>query len=155
MTHKPDITVVVCTYNRHISLKEVLEDLLGQNTNGSFEYELIVVDNNSNDATKVTVASLIEKNPTRIKYVFEPRQGKSFAINTGIKLANGEIIVTTDDDCRINSDYLNKIYKNFQNYPKDVVLMGGKISAKWLNGKYTGWLDPIFAQNPRKERRIH
>jgi glycosyltransferase involved in cell wall biosynthesis len=145
-----NITVVLCTYNRCESLKEVLDDLLSQNTEGLFDYEIIVVDNNSNDATRATVASFIDKFKERIKYLFEPAQGKSYALNTGIKSAQGGIIVTNDDDCSIKDDYLKNIYQNFKNSPEDVVLIGGKIAPKWMSGNYSGWLEEIFTQSPKK-----
>jgi UDP-N-acetylmuramoyl-tripeptide--D-alanyl-D-alanine ligase len=49
------VSVIVCTYNRCALLAHVLEDLAQQETEGRFKYEVIVVDNNSDDRTKETI----------------------------------------------------------------------------------------------------
>ena len=40
--------------------------------------------------------------------MFEPEQGRSPALNAGIRSPRGEIIVTTDDDVRVPADWLNR-----------------------------------------------
>lgn len=62
------------------------------------EIELIIVDNNSTDATAKTIESFSSRLP--IRYVFEQKQGISAAKNCGISSANGELLIFTDDDVR-------------------------------------------------------
>ena len=52
---RPDLSVIVCTYNRSESLRRTLARLARQRAEG-FEYEVIVVDNNSRDDTRRVVA---------------------------------------------------------------------------------------------------
>ncbi|MCM8774391.1 MAG: glycosyltransferase, partial [Candidatus Omnitrophica bacterium] len=132
------ISVIIATYNRCKNLKDTLESLLAQELNSSFDYEVIVVDNNSKDKTKEVVESYKEKFNGRLRYIFELRQGKSYALNTGIKETKGEIIAFTDDDCIVDKKWILNISNVFQNKLVDIV--GGKVIPilpdslpKWLN----------------------
>ncbi|MCM8823079.1 MAG: glycosyltransferase [Candidatus Omnitrophica bacterium] len=132
------ISVIIATYNRCQRLKGTLDSLLVQELNSSFDYEVIVVDNNSNDKTKEIFESYKEKFNGRLRYIFEPIQGKPYALNTGIKEAKGEIIAFTDDDCIVDKRWVLNISNVFQN--KLVDMVGGKVMPilpaslpKWLS----------------------
>lgn len=117
------ISVIISTYNRCESLKDTLNSLLTQECDGSFDYEIIVVDNNSKDKTKEVVGNYKQKFNGRLKYLFEPRQGKSFALNTAIQEAKGEIIAFTDDDCITPENWLLNAWNEMQNNsPVDLIL---------------------------------
>ena len=120
------ISVIVCTYNRSTKLAACLANLAGVTRPPGQEWELVVVDNNSNDSTKETIEQFIITAPISVRYVFEPVQGKSAALNHGINLANGDIIAITDDDCLVQSDWLVQITKEFE---RDTRLdyMGGRV----------------------------
>ena len=70
-----DITLLVCTYNRASDLRELLETALAQETGDSFTYEVLVVDNNSNDGTRDVVESFIDRGHNNLRYIFESKQG--------------------------------------------------------------------------------
>jgi len=131
MEEKDFISVIICTYNRCESLKDTLDSLLAQECDGSFNWEVIVVDNNSKDKTKEVVESYMHKFGGKLRYVFEKNQGLSYARNTGIKEAKGEIIAFTDDDCIVEDKWLFKIKNIFQ---KDIQLDGVLGNAVWGNG---------------------
>ena len=61
-----------------------------------------------------------------LRYAFEPRQGRSAALNCGIGLAEGEIIVTTDDDVRVSKDWLTNIAAALEDKRCDYV--GGRVA---------------------------
>ncbi len=122
------ITVIIATFNRCRSLQKTLESLLNQKRpdNSRLDnYELLVVDNNSTDSTADLVSSFAEKFAGRLKYVSEPKQGKTFALNAGIKAANGTLLAFTDDDVVVDSEWLYQIEKMFAAYPADA--LGGRI----------------------------
>ncbi len=112
-----DISVIVCTYNRCENLKMLVNSLEGLKDVQTISWELIVVDNNSNDRTKAFVDDLIKAGHIRIKYIFEGRQGKSFALNAGIKSAEGEIIAFLDDDGIVTPLWLACLVKEFRKDP--------------------------------------
>lgn len=123
------ISIVICTYNRCESLKDTLESLTNQNNDKSFDYEIIVVDNNSKDNTKYVVERFRYFLNSKLKYIFEARQGKSYALNSGLNEANGEIIVFTDDDVIASPSWLKNINTAFIN--NNCIGMGGKVIPRW------------------------
>ncbi len=131
------ISVVICTYNRCESLKDTLDTLLVQDCNGSFNYEVIVVDNNSKDKTKGVVTSYMPKFNGHLRYIFESNQGLSYARNRGVKEAKGKIIAFTDDDVVVDRAWIMNIWKCFRDYACDG--MGGRVlplypknTPKWV-----------------------
>ncbi len=80
-----DITVVLCTYNRSKYLATALNSAAALVLPESVEWEILVVDNNSNDSTREVVADFCDRFPSRFRYLFEPQQGKSIALNAGIR----------------------------------------------------------------------
>ena len=73
------ISIIIATYNRSQSLAQTLEDLLNQKLDDTFDYELIVVDNNSKDRTKETVTSFEPKFSGKLRYIFETQPGKPYS----------------------------------------------------------------------------
>jgi GT2 family glycosyltransferase len=94
----PKASVVVATYNGARTLQNCLESL---NRLNYPDYEVIVVDDGSTDAT-AEVAKLF----LTVRYIRQTNQGLSAARNTGIRAAQGEIVAFTDDDCRADEDWL-------------------------------------------------
>lgn len=92
------ISIIICTYNRSHLLRLCLKSLLEQ-TIDSFEFEVIVVDNNSIDDTKVIAAEFV-KSFQHFQYIFEPNTGLSFARNTGYQYATSDWILYLDDDAK-------------------------------------------------------
>lgn len=144
-SNKNSISVVVCTYNRCESLRRTLNSLLQQEVDGSFDYEVIVVDNNSNDLTVTVVESYRSKFNDSLRYVFEAKQGLSYARNRGVKEARGEIISFIDDDCIASTNWLTNIYSTFSKY--NPVAVGGKailhfdkLTPEWFSEKIAGAL---------------
>lgn len=134
----PEISVIICTYNRSDKLPGVFDDLKKQVfTDQNFVWELVLVDNNSTDQTREVAESYRDKKELCIQYVFEPRQGKSFALNTGIKAAKGETLVFTDDDVLLNKHWLSSVYKAVTRYPYNC--FGGKVLPV-MEGSLPKWL---------------
>jgi glycosyltransferase involved in cell wall biosynthesis len=101
-----NITVIVCTYNRCDLLAKTLDRIAAQTVPEPFKWEVLVVNNNSSDQTRELVESICVKDPARFRLVSEPQQGLSYARNTGIRNARGKILVFTDDDICVESDWL-------------------------------------------------
>ncbi|MCL4874361.1 glycosyltransferase [bacterium] len=134
------ISVIICTYNRSALLKDSMRSIIGQDFPKG-EYEIVVVDNNSNDSTKEVVEGFASSSPVRIKYVFEGRQGLSNARNTGVRNADGEIIVFTDDDIEADVNWLKEYDRAFRD--PEVYSAGGPLRPVWL-GKRPDWLTDEF-----------
>jgi glucosyl-dolichyl phosphate glucuronosyltransferase len=128
-------TVLIATYNRAASLRDTLRDLARQTT--ADPWELVVVDNNSTDATRVVVEEETRRFPVALRYLFEGVQGKPAALNTGLAAARGSIISFIDDDMRAEPDWLERTGQAFDRFGCDYV--GGKVLPIW-QGARPHWL---------------
>ena len=128
-------TVLITTYNRAAHLLDTLRDLARQTT--SDQWELIVVDNNSTDATRVVVEEEARTFPAPLRYLFEGVQGKPAALNTGIRASRGKTISFIDDDMRAEPDWLTRTGEAFERFGCDYV--GGKVLPIW-QGERPTWL---------------
>lgn len=129
------LSVIICTYNRAHFLKDTLASLLEQKADGNFIHEVIVVDNNSSDATRAVVESFFPRfnvASPRLKYLFQSAQGKSGAVNKAIEAAKGDIIVFTDDDVTFDQRWLSTIVKCFEQHSCDGV--GGRVLPVYAPG---------------------
>lgn len=133
-----DVTVLVCTYNRCADLREMLQTALAQETDGTFTFEVLVVDNNSTDGTRDVVHELIADGHPNLRYVFEGTQGKSYALNTGLSAMRGQVYTIADDDFVLPPDWLKKILAAFRAYP-DASYVSGKVLPLW-EGEVPAWL---------------
>jgi glycosyltransferase involved in cell wall biosynthesis len=125
----PEISVVICTYNRAALLPAAIDDVLAQDHPDTPPFELIVVDNNSPDGTPAIVARAVARDP-RVRYLFEARQGLSHARNAGIAAARAPVVAFTDDDVRVGREWLAAIARAFRDQP-GVSVVGGKVLPVW------------------------
>lgn len=104
-----NITVILCTYNRCRTLEKALSSVAASTVPESIEWEVLVVDNNSRDQTAAVVGDFCTRYPGRFRYLFEPNQGKSYALNTGIREARGDVLAFMDDDVTVESTWLQNL----------------------------------------------
>lgn len=104
-----NITVILCTHNRCQLLARALESIAHSVLPETTEWEVVVVDNKSSDQTHDVVAGFCNRDPNRFRYIHESQQGLSYARNTGIREARGEILAFTDDDIIVEKDWLQNL----------------------------------------------
>jgi cellulose synthase/poly-beta-1,6-N-acetylglucosamine synthase-like glycosyltransferase len=109
-----DISLIICTRDRCRKLVHHLESLHCITFERS--WEIIIVDNGSVDETAAVVHEFIRSASAPVIFESEPRLGKSNALNTALAIAQGEIIVFTDDDCYPAPDFLSRVWTAFQNH---------------------------------------
>jgi glucosyl-dolichyl phosphate glucuronosyltransferase len=139
MQSRPVASVVICTYNRSGWLDATLQSLSGITT--TRPWEIIVVDNNSADETPSVIARHTAVSAVPVTYVFEPRQGKSHALNTGIARAAGDIVVFTDDDVEVHPTWLDEACDAFSR-ESGIDYVGGPVTPKWEAPAPT-WFDHL------------
>jgi glycosyltransferase involved in cell wall biosynthesis len=120
-------SIVIATYKRAADLRETLKSLAGLQPDGL--WEVVVVDNNSPDDTAQVVEEASRTFPVELRYLFERQQGRSPALNAGIRAARGSIVVTTDDDVRVPADWLNRAAEGLARLQCDYV--GGRVLPIW------------------------
>jgi len=126
------ITVAICTWNRCGLLRQCLEQITKVAIPPEIEWELLVVNNNSTDATDEVIASFSDRLPVR--RLFEPKPGKSHALNLAAQEARGEYILWTDDDVLVDNDWIVGYCEAFKRHPA-AAFFGGPI-------------EPLFARTP-------
>jgi glucosyl-dolichyl phosphate glucuronosyltransferase len=122
------VSVILCTYNRCHSLATALESVAISQIPDSVSWEVLVVDNNSKDKTRDVVAEFGRRYPGRFRYLFETQQGKSYALNTGIRQAHGEILAFMDDDVMVDNRWLQTLTAIFKD--EKWAGVGGRILAE-------------------------
>jgi glucosyl-dolichyl phosphate glucuronosyltransferase len=122
-----EFSVVIATYNRAADLRATLASLAGLTPAGDWEF--VVVDNNSTDDTRVVIETAAPAFPVELRYVFEGEQGRSPALNAGIRAARGAIVVTTDDDVRVEADWLDRAADGLARLECEYV--GGRVLPIW------------------------
>jgi len=120
----PKFSVVVPTYNRAQLIATSIKSLLEQTFR---DFEIIVIDDGSKDATKEALKPLMDK----IRYCHQQNGGISAARNHGILEAKGEFIAFTDDDIITDKDWLANINRCFTENHCDVV--GGRVLPIYTN----------------------
>lgn len=140
MSNNSGISVIICTWNRSSLLRTTLQSLNGQMDCELLNVEVIVVDNNSYDGTKSVVEeALANWRLGDLRYAFEPRQGKQFALNQGIRLSRYGILAFTDDDIIFPKDWIHNIGLIFEN--ETLELVGGKTIILWSDSPKPSWYD--------------
>ena len=104
-----NISVILCTFNRCESLAKALDSVAVSVLPESVRWEVLVVDNNSSDGTRGVIEEICRRYPDRFRYLFEPRQGKSNALNSAIKAAKGDVLAFMDDDVTVESTWLHNL----------------------------------------------
>jgi glycosyltransferase involved in cell wall biosynthesis len=108
MPEKPQLSIIVASYNSRKTIERCLESLKNQKTDKRFE--IIVVDSSSDG-----VATLLEKRfPEARLYQFPERKFCGDARNFGFSIAKGEVIAFIDADCRADQNWVNQILRAHQ-----------------------------------------
>ncbi len=140
---KPKISIVVCTKDRADSLGLTLESINQTTVTADFPVELLVVDNGSKDHTErvVQTAGFVRM---PVRYIREPRVGKSYAYNTAISAAAGEVLLCTDDDVRVPDGWIEGMCRS---------ILEGKADAVAGGVVFPAHIETLFQEQPLKNRR--
>jgi len=130
VTYFEDVSVLVCTWNRAALLKETLASLAAMKVSPAIRWDVVVVDNNSSDDTRAVVDRAARAFPVPVRYVFEPQQGKSFAMNAGLRAGTAPIVAFTDDDVRLDPGWLTSCVEAFRDDPS-ISYVGGPVHPIW------------------------
>jgi O-antigen biosynthesis protein len=101
----PKVSVIVCAYNGERTVDSCLASL---ETLNYPNYEVIVVNDGSNDRTKE-----ISERYKYVRLINQDNQGLSAARNVGLRAATGDIIAYTDCDCMVDPDWLMHLVARF------------------------------------------
>jgi len=115
-----DLSVVIPTYNGAERLPKVLDYLRAQEVPPHLQWEIIIVDNNSQDQTAAIAEQYqsIWDIDAPLRYVFEPQQGAAFARQIGIRQAHSELVGFLDDDNLPATNWVAEAIAFSQQFPQ-------------------------------------
>ncbi len=117
-----DISVVIPLYNEEESLPELyawIERVMAAN---GFSYEVIFVDDGSTDGSWKVINEHSAKHPEHVRGAsFRRNYGKSPALNTGFRMARGEVVITMDADLQDSPDEIPELYRMIRQEGYDLV----------------------------------
>ncbi len=134
-----DISVVVPLYNEEESLPELVDWINRVMTEHSFTFEVVLVDDGSNDSSWTVIKSLNQKFPFVRGVKFRRNYGKSAALHTGFQVVKGDVVITMDADLQDSPDEIPELYRMIK---ED----GYHLVSGWKKKRY----DPISKTIPSK-----
>jgi len=134
-----DISVVVPLYNEVESLPELTTWINRVMDENNFTYEIVLVDDGSNDGSWEMINKLRLNNPFIKGVKFRRNYGKSAALNTGFEKAQGDVIITMDADLQDSPDEIPALYRRITEDKYDLI-------SGWKAKRY----DPLSKTIPTK-----
>jgi len=136
-----DVTIVICTRDHASLLATTLGCVAELHVPDGISWELLVVDNGSQDATSEVLDRHARHLPLRV--VREPRAGLAVARNTAVANAQGDYLIWTDDDTVIDPEWLAAYTESFRRHPTAAVF-GGTILPRF-DGTTPRWMSDNLA----------
>jgi len=116
------ISVCICTYQRPVFLKRLLDGLKKQDTNGLFTYSVVVADNDSQKSAEPVVREFSKEAPCQVVYCVEPQKNIALVRNQAIRQADGDFIAFIDDDEFPEKNWLLELFKTCTHWNVEGVL---------------------------------
>ena len=116
-----DISVLLATRNRGPILQETLSTFAALDAAG-VAWELIAIDNGSTDDTQVILSRMASRVP--LVALHEPHAGKNRALNRGLEIAKGHLLLFTDDDVLADRGWLQAHLRAARNWPAASIFAG-------------------------------
>jgi glycosyltransferase involved in cell wall biosynthesis len=132
------VSIIIGTRNRASSLEKTLRAFDRVFVPQGWNPELLVVDNSSTDGTEMVVKSASLSN-YKVRYLREAKPGKSNALNSGLRNAQGEILLFTDDDVVPATDWLERMASPLINGECDAVQGRVEVAPDLLRP----WMEPM------------
>jgi glycosyltransferase involved in cell wall biosynthesis len=137
------VSLIICTKNRIGFLRETLSHLLPSVHHKQRLFEILIVDNGYSDGTSEMVSTLCTQ-WSKVRYVFCSESGLSRARNKAISLAEGGILVWTDDDIIIDTDWMENLIHPIDTGEAECVVgrveIAPHLHREWMKPFHRLWL---------------
>lgn len=121
----PAVTILVAAYNETDCIEDTIRSIYAQDYPG--EMQIIVVNDGSHDNTEEKINAL-HGEVDRLKLLsFETNQGKSQALNIGLKHTNTDLVISVDADCYLLRNSIRNIVERYLNDPPNTAAIAGEI----------------------------
>ncbi len=151
-THKnpPLFSIIIPTHNRHELLQETLIVIAEQKNISKEDFELVIVDNASEDRTEERAAHFGTEQKIRTVFIkLRKNFGPDLARNVGVLHSSGELLAFTDDDCLAPDDWLSWFREVLSEHPETMGAGGWKepystTGALDIYHRYAFWTHQLF-----------
>jgi cellulose synthase/poly-beta-1,6-N-acetylglucosamine synthase-like glycosyltransferase len=113
------LSVVVACRNEEKNLPVLLKHLSGQDYNPDL-FEVILIDDNSSDSTLLAASDF--KGIRNLIVLRNSGKGKKAAVRNGVATSTGNLIITTDADCRMGHNWLKTIASFFEENKPEMII---------------------------------
>ena len=146
-----DVSIVVPIFNEHESLPHLEKWIRQVMEKNNFRYEILMVDDGSDDGSWSVIESLVELNDNVRGIKFRRNYGKSAALNTGFQAANGDVVITMDADLQDSPEEIPELHRMIMEDNLDLVSgwkkerhdpLSKTIPSKFFN-RITRWVSGI------------
>jgi glycosyltransferase involved in cell wall biosynthesis len=131
----PSISIVVPLYNEAESLPELLKWIKQVMEDNKFTYEVILVDDGSNDGSWPVIEEIAKENPAVRGIKFRRNYGKSAALHCAFQASKGDVVITMDADLQDSPDEIPGLYQ--------MIGEGYDLISGWKKKRY----DNTFTKN--------
>ena len=119
-----DLSIVISLYNEQESLRELVEwitESFAKSPISDYQYEILMIDDGSNDGSWETIKQLSKEFPTIRGISFRRNYGKSAALQVGFQAAKGDIVVTMDADLQDSPEEVPEMVRMIKEEGLDIV----------------------------------
>ncbi|HRO09330.1 MAG TPA: glycosyltransferase family 2 protein [Saprospiraceae bacterium] len=116
-----DISVVIPLYNEEESLTELHDWIVRVLHKNGYSYEIIFIDDGSNDKSWEVIQKLHQSNPNVHAARFQRNYGKSAGLNVGFEMSKGNVVITMDADLQDSPEEIPELYKMIHEEGYDLV----------------------------------
>ena len=138
MAEKPDLSIVIVSYNTKQITKNCLESIKQSLQNTTIKYEVIVVDNASTDDSQSQISRLRQDygGQAKFKTIFNTNNvGFAKANNQAVKEARGKYLLFLNSDIIVLDNAIEKLFQFYQQNEKTIHFLGGKLLNKDLTSQ--------------------
>ena len=142
------LSIVLPIYNEEKTVEEFLRNLIRELSAGDEKFEVIAVDDGSDDGTLDVLTRLINEFPSRLKVAKHLyNRGNGSALRTGIRTATGRVVVTMDADGQHSPDDINRLVSHIPPYDLVIGARTDSYRGSWYRGvanrfynRFASWL---------------
>jgi len=117
----PEISIVIPLYNEAESLPELTGWISQVMVDHHFTYEVILVDDGSNDGSWQVIEKIVQANPAIKGIKFRRNYGKSAALHCAFQVSAGDVVITMDADLQDSPDEIPGLYALIKEKGYDLV----------------------------------
>lgn len=141
------ISVIIPCYNSELYVGKAIESILKQSFR---DFEIIIVDNNSTDATVAIAQSYVQANPDLITLLHESKPGAPFARNRGLLAASGQWLQFLDSDDEILPEKLAHQFQLAKKSQQTDLVVGSFYEVRQTDEGISKKIVPVLPGHPWK-----